>query len=73
MTGHHQPTPEQLDRLKSAWLAHANAAADTAQARADLAQAIAHEAEANAELSRAITDVLYGPQEDSEARRVPDR
>ncbi|MFM9589720.1 hypothetical protein ACKI1J_15655 [Streptomyces scabiei] len=64
----HQPTPEQLEALEQAGLRANQTDASVAEARAKLAQALAEDAQARTELSRAMADVLYGPQGGDEQR-----
>ena len=60
----HQPTPEQLKALQKAHLATARTEVAVAEARAKLYKANAEHAQAEVKLSRAIADVLYGPQDE---------
>jgi ABC-type transporter Mla subunit MlaD len=64
----HQPTPEQLERLQQAQRAATHTDQAVAEARASLAQALAEHSEATATLTRAIHDVLYGPQDGAPKR-----
>lgn len=65
----HRPTPEQLQRLQRAHMDVNAGDAAVAEARAKPAQELADQSERTLRLSRAIDDVLYGPQDDP--RRAP--
>ncbi|MDX3044095.1 hypothetical protein PV383_44085 [Streptomyces caniscabiei] len=58
----HQPTPEQLERLQQAQIGASQTDAAVAEARAKLALALAEHSEASMALTKAIHDVIYGPQ-----------